>query len=157
MDRSRIETYAAGGNRLVDAFTGLTREDLLAFPVPGTWSLQQIAVHLFDSDLIGADRMKRVAAMDKPLLIGYDETAFSRLPGINDIDALTACRIVDQTRQLTAAVLRSLPDAAFDRWGVHNEVGKVTLADMVEKYIAHLDGHLQHVLRKRELLGKPLR
>ena len=72
MDRTFIEDYVEGGQLMRSAFARLTREDLLAYPVPGTWSLQQIAIHLLDSDLIGSDRMKRVAAMDKPLLIGFD-------------------------------------------------------------------------------------
>ncbi|MFO1064560.1 MAG: DinB family protein [Pirellulales bacterium] len=156
MERSRIDAYIAGGPRLVDAFSGLTSEDFTAIPIPGTWSLQQIAVHLFDSDLIGADRIKRVACMDRPLLIGYDQTAFSQLPGVNLIDAVQACRIVAQTRELTGIILRNLPDAAFELWGIHNEVGKVTLAELVEKYIHHLEGHLAHVKKKREILGKPL-
>ncbi len=50
-----------------------------------------------DSDLIGADRMRRIAAMDKPLLIGYDETAFSLLPGINDMDVMDVCDISPRT------------------------------------------------------------
>ena len=30
---------------------------MLAFPIPGTWSIQQIIMHLMDSDLIASDRM----------------------------------------------------------------------------------------------------
>ena len=153
MNRDLIETYANGGQQLVDAYSGLSRDSLLAFPVPGTWSLHQIAIHMMDSDLIASDRMKRIASMDKPLLCGYDETAFNLLPGISELDAQQACKIFAMNRQLTAIILRSLPDAAFERFGIHNEIGKVTLAEMVGKYIHHLEGHLVHVARKRELLG----
>jgi len=153
MNRDLIETYASGGQRLVDAYSGLSRESLLAFPVPGTWSLQQIAIHMMDSDLIASDRMKRIASMEKPLLCGYDETAFNLLPGTNELDAQHACAVFAMNRQMTAIILRSLPDASFERSGIHNEIGKVTLAEMVRKYIHHLDGHLVHVARKREILG----
>lgn len=156
MDRSRIDVYEAGGQKLVEAMSGLTREQLLAIPIPGTWSLQQIAVHMMDSDLIGADRMRRIAAMEKPLLIGYDETAFSLLPGINDMDVMDVCEHFSENRRLTAMILRKLPDASFQRWGIHNEVGKITLAEMVDKYVHHLEGHLVHVQHKRELLGIPV-
>ena len=79
MNRERIEVYARGGEKLRTAFQGLSHSDLTAYPIPGTWSLQQIGIHMMDSDLIGSDRMKRIAAMDRPLLIGYDETQFSLL------------------------------------------------------------------------------
>ncbi len=156
MDRTQIEIYAAGGRKMTQAFAGLSRDDLLAVPIPGTWSLQQIAIHLMDSDLIASDRMKRIAAMDKPLLIGYDETAFNLLPGICELDATQACEIFEQNRQLTAVILRNLPDASFERYGIHNEIGRITLAEMVDKYISHLNGHLQFVATKRALLRKAL-
>jgi uncharacterized damage-inducible protein DinB len=152
MDRRRIEVYAAGGQQLIDAYQGLTCEHLFAVPVPGTWSLHQIAIHMMESDLIGTDRMKRIASMDKPLLIGYDESAFASLPGVEQVDTLAACRFFEQNRQMTATILRALPDESFERWGVHNEVGRVTLAEMIDKYIHHLEGHLQHVATKRAMV-----
>lgn len=153
MDRSRIDMYAQGGRQMVEAFEGLTLEQLLAEPIPGTWSLLQIAIHLLDSDLIGSDRMKRIAAMPRPLLIGYDETAFSKLPGTNLLNVTVACEMFDRNRQMTATILRALPDDAFERWGIHSEIGRVSLGEMVDKYIQHLNGHLAFVATKRKLLG----
>jgi hypothetical protein len=157
MDRNLIETYAAGAKKLVDAYAGLSHEQLHAYPILGTWSLHQIAIHMMDSDLIGADRMKRIASMERPLLCGYDETAFNRLPGIEQLDTQIACELFAHYRTMTATILRSLPEASFDRFGIHDEIGKVTLAEMVSKYIGHLEGHLVHVYRKRELLGVPVK
>ncbi len=154
VNRQRIEVFVDGGRELVEAYRGLTKEQLLAVPVPGTWSLQQIAFHLLESDLIAADRMKRIAAMDRPLLIGYDESAFSRLPGVNDLDAHEACDLFARHRRMLGTVLRRLPDEAFQRFGIHNESGKVTLAEMVDRYIGHLDSHLTHVLRKKALVSR---
>jgi hypothetical protein len=108
---------------------------------------------MMDSDLIGSDRMKRIAAMDKPLLIGYDESEFAKLPGTEKVDTLAACRLFDQNRQMTATILQALPDASFERWGIHNEIGRVTLGEMIEKYIHHLEGHLEHVSKKRALVS----
>ncbi len=157
MDRnyleSRIDAYVAGGKRLIDAYAGLSREQLLAVPIPGTWSLQQIATHLFDSDLIASDRMKRIAAMEHPLLIGYDESAVSQLPGTDALDAHQACEVFDRCRQMTATILRALPTESFARYGIHNVVGKVTLAEMIDTYIDHLDHHLAHAMKKRAMVS----
>lgn len=156
MDKSLIETYAAGGLTLAKAIEGLDDSDLDAIPIPGTWSIRQIVVHLMDSDLVASDRMKRIAAMDKPLLMGYDETAFANLPGSQTIDAHLACDIFAKNRRLTAHILRHLPDAAFDRFGIHSENGKVTLAYMVPAYIEHLEHHMRFLRQKRQRLGKPV-
>lgn len=156
MDRSLIDAYEAGGPALARAVAGLTDDDLNAHPAPGTWSIRQIALHLMDSDLIATDRMKRIASMTRPLIIGYDETAFSRLPGTSTADVGLACELFEKNRRMTAHFLRALPGEAFERFGIHNESGKVTLAYMVKGYIDHLEHHLGFVRRKREMLGKPV-
>ncbi len=152
MDREKIEVYAAGGSKLRNAYAGVTPAELMAIPIPGTWTLQQIAVHMMESDLIATDRMKRVASMERPLLIGYDETAFSQLPGVNDLDIEEVLSLFELNRKLTATFLRKLSDNHFARIGIHNEVGKLTLADLVVNYIEHLEGHLQWVAKKVAML-----
>lgn len=156
MDRRLVDEYAAGAALPARAIAGLTREDLNAHPVPGTWSIQEIVLHLMDSDLIGADRMKRVAAEERPLLIGYNETLFTRHLGYDRLDPALACDVFDKNRRITAAMLRNLPDAAFARTGVHNEKGLVTLEGLVKGYVDHLNHHLRFLYDKRRLLGKPL-
>ena len=130
MDRGIIERYASGAGTLATAVAGLSREQMTALPVPGTWSIQQIVFHLMESDLISTDRMKRIIAMDNPLLIGYDEAAFGKRLLHEQLDARVACDIFEKNRMLTAELLRCLPDEAFARAGVHNERGKVTLEEM---------------------------
>src|SRR6516225_2714875 len=132
MNRSLIERYAAGAAVPGEAIRGLTTAELNAFPIPGTWSIQQIVMHLMDSDLIGADRMKRIAAENMPQLIGYDETAFAKNLSYEKLDPVQACEVFRLNRLLTATVLRNLPDAAFARHGMHSERGRETLEELVE-------------------------
>ncbi|MBI3837328.1 MAG: DinB family protein [Planctomycetia bacterium] len=154
MNRDLIEQYAADAGKLRASIAGLGRKELGAFPVPGTWSIQQIVLHMMDSDLIASDRMKRVAAEENPTLIGYDETAFARVLPYAELDPQVACDIFEKNRMMTAEILRRLPDASFARMGNHNERGPVSLADLVETYVGHLDHHLKFIRDKRRLLGK---
>lgn len=156
MDRTLIEKYAAGATVPAGVIGGLTPQELHAFPVPNTWSIQQVILHLMDSDLIGSDRMKRVAAEENPSLLAYDETAFAKRLFYESLDAATACEIFRLNRLMTAAILRKLPDEAFARAGMHSERGRETLADLVEGYADHLDHHMKFVREKRKALGKPL-
>ncbi len=154
MDRRWIDRYEQGPAELRQAIEGLSPAELNAFPVPGTWSIQQILWHMVDSDLIASDRMKRVIAEPRPLLIGYNETLFAQRLPYDQLDAQTACTLFALNRQVTAAILRTLPDEAFARDGVHNERGLVTLGYLVESYVGHLDHHLGFICQKRGLLGK---
>jgi hypothetical protein len=156
VDRRLIDEYEAGAGEPARAIAGLTREERLARPVPGTWSIQEIVIHLMDSDLVGSDRMKRVAAEVRPLLIGFDENRFTTHLGYDRLDAALACEVFGKNRRMTAGMLRLLPDAAFARTGVHSETGIVTLEGLLRGYVEHLAHHMRFVREKRTLMGRPL-
>lgn len=153
MDPELIERFAAGGPILAAEIAGLGREQLLARPVPGTWSIQEIVVHLMDSDVIGSYRMKRIAAMDEPRLDAYDETLFARRLGYDAVDATLAAEVFRLNRAATAAMLRSLPAEAFERAGMHEERGRITLRELVGIHADHLEHHLRHLRQKREMVA----
>jgi hypothetical protein len=154
MNRTIIEEYVRGGPALAQAIQGLTQKEFLAHPVPGTWSIQQIVMHLMDSDLIASDRMKRIIAEENPTIIGYHETWFSQRLFYEKQDPFLAAELFDKNRQMTAIILRSLPDSAYERIGTHNEHGRLTLGEMVAMYVQHLEHHLKFLQHKRSLLGK---
>lgn len=156
MIQQAIERYRLGADLPRNAILGLGREDLLAFPIPGTWSIQQLVLHLMDSDLVGSDRMKRVIAEDEPTLLAYDETRFAERLFYEKMDAEAACGIFAENRRMTACVLELLAPADFERVGMHTERGRETLLDLVVGYADHLDHHLQFLREKRARLGRPL-
>src|SRR5262245_36503744 len=156
MNRDLIEAFAAGGETLRRAVEGLSREDFLARPGPGTWSIQELVIHVVDSDAIAIDRMKRILTEENPTLLYADATAYiARLfPDEQSIeDALT---FFDVGRRQWARVLRRLPDDAFSRQGTHNRTGIVTVGGMVAGYTDHLEHHLVFLRAKRDRLGKPV-
>ncbi len=153
-DRALIDRYAAGATALTEAVRGLTHEDLHGHPVPGTWSIQQLIIHLMDSDLIASDRMKRIAAMNNPPITAYDENAFANNLPVAALDVGLAADIFRLNRLITASMLRALPDAAYDRTGVHSERGVITLAGLVRTYTDHLDHHMVFLRDKLRALGK---
>jgi hypothetical protein len=157
MDADLIERFAAGGRELREAVAGLTRADLLATPGPGDWAIQQLVIHLADSDAIALDRMKRVLAEDNPTLLYADESAYVRELFCEEQDVEDAVLLFEVGRRQLARVLRKLPDAAFERAGTHSKRGRVTLGGLVAEYVEHLEHHLRFLHAKRERLGKPAR
>jgi hypothetical protein len=122
----------------------------------GHWSIQELVIHLADSDAIAIDRMKRVLTEDNPPLLYADETAYvdRLLPGEQSLeDAIT---LFDLGRRQWSRVLSKLSDEAFARQGTHNRAGLVSLGGMVQSYTQHLEHHLAFLRAKRERLGKPL-
>src|SRR5712691_8268163 len=150
-----VTAYLAGVEQLRQAVTGLTREQILARPVPGKWSTLEVVCHLADFEPIGADRMKRIIAEDKPTLLGADEQRFASALHYHDRDLEEELTLIERTRSQMARILRKLPAEALARVGNHNERGQLTLEQMLGNMINHIPHHAKFVAEKRKALGLP--
>jgi uncharacterized damage-inducible protein DinB len=155
MDRALIDAYIACGPRLHEAVAGLSRDELVARPGPGKWSILELVLHLADSDAISIDRMKRMLTEDNPSLLYADETAYVDRLCSHEQSLEDALTLFEVGRRQFGRVLHRLPDDAFERQGTHNRRGKVTVGGMVKDYIEHVDYHLDFLYNKRERLGNP--
>jgi uncharacterized damage-inducible protein DinB len=150
-----IDNYLAGIQTLRRAVAGMSREQLLARPVAGKWSTLEVVCHLCDFEPVYADRMKRVIAEDRPQLIGADEKRFAAALAYHDRDLEEELALMEQTRRQMGRILRTLPDEAFRRVGVHNERGPVTLEQLLTTITNHITHHAKFILEKRQALGLP--
>ncbi len=149
------DNYLAGPRALRQAVAGLSREQLTARPVPGKWSTLEVVCHIADFDPIIADRMKRVIAEDRPQLLGADETRFAAALAYHQRDLEEELVLIERTRSQMGRILRTLPDEALRRVGVHNERGPRTLEDLLSGATNHLTHHMKFIVDKRRALGLP--
>jgi uncharacterized damage-inducible protein DinB len=148
-----VERYASGGAILCYAVGGLTHEHEQARPGPGGWSLAELAAHLVDTDLVYADRMKRVIAEEMPVLQGFDENAWVGGLGASAMSVPEAASLFAANRHWMSQVLRRCSEADFTRAGMHSESGRMTLAHILAYVTNHLDHHLRFLYGKRANLG----
>jgi uncharacterized damage-inducible protein DinB len=154
MNRELIDQYEDGGRKLRKAVEHLDRNDLTAVPIPGKWSIQQLVAHVADTDLVFADRIKRVIAEDRPQLLAFDETKWAKALQYELQSTPDAIELLALNRRVMANLLRALPPEAFARVGVHTERGEMTLETLMEYVTRHLDHHLKFLYEKREAMGK---
>lgn len=150
-----IDAYLTGAQGLRQAVAGMSREQLTARPVAGKWSTLEVVCHLADFDPILADRMKRVIAEERPTLLGADENRFAAALAYHARDLDEELAIIDRTRSQLARILRTLPDEALTRVGVHNERGPLTLEQLLTTATNHLPHHVKFIAEKRRALGLP--
>lgn len=157
MDKALIDTFESGGSRVKAAIAGLSSEQLRWRPPGdaniGRWSIQQVVLHLMDSDLIWTSRMKLIIAEDNPQIIAYDETKFANSLMYDQQDAARAVEILDLNRRQFAMALRRLDAPAFARTGRHSEIGPITLAFSIQAMIGHIDHHLRFIEQKKAAPG----
>jgi uncharacterized damage-inducible protein DinB len=148
-----IDAYVAGAQQLRQAVRGLSQEQLLARPVAGKWSTLEVVCHLADFDPIMADRMKRIIAEEQPQLLGASEARFAAALAYHERSLEEELAIIDNTRRQMARILRTLPESALERVGIHNERGPLTLERMLTMTTNHIPHHVKFIEEKRKALG----
>jgi len=148
-----IDEYVSSPQLLRQAIAGMTKEQLLARPIPGKWSTLEVVCHLADFEIIGADRIKRVIVEDKPTLFGGDPGQFAARLAYHEREPEEEIRVIEQIRKPVARILRTLKPEDFQRQGNHSEVGLITLAAIVERMTGHIPHHIRFIEEKRKTLG----
>jgi uncharacterized damage-inducible protein DinB len=148
-----IDRYERGGQLLAQAIEGLTPDRGRERVGPGEWSISEVVAHMLDSDLVGAERMKRVIAEENPTLQAYDENAWIDRLDSRSMPMDEAAALFAANRKWMARILRNVAEADFTRSGLHTEDGPKTLAKLLAGYVNHLDHHLRFLYGKRGALG----
>lgn len=153
-----LDAYLAGPPALRRAVAGMSRDQILARPVPGKWSTLEVVCHLADFDPIYADRMKRIVAEEQPLLVSADERRFAAALTYHERDIEEELSIIENTRRQLARILRAQSDTALGRVGIFKQEGTEeprTLERLLTTITNHIPHHVRFIHEKRQALGLP--
>jgi hypothetical protein len=145
--------FRKGAADLRAAVVGMTREQLLARPIPGKWSTLEVVAHIADFDPILIERMKRIIALDEPSLLAADENRFAAALHYQDRDVTEELAVVEAARNQMARVIERLTPEQLRRTGRHSEKGPVTLERVITGATNHVYQHLPFIAEKRKALG----
>jgi uncharacterized damage-inducible protein DinB len=149
-----ILAYERGSDELRASVSGMTDEQLRTRPIPGKWSTLEVVCHIADCEQFFADRMKRTAAMDHPLLIGVEGFLYAERLGYQQHNLAEELDLVAITRRQMARVLHLVSADVWQRTAVHTEKGLMTLRQLLLHAINHMRHHLQFMAEKRAALKK---
>jgi uncharacterized damage-inducible protein DinB len=148
-----IEQYVDGAKVLRQAVAGMSREQILARPIPGKWSTLEVVVHLADFEIVYVDRITAIVAEEEPQLPGRDEQQYAARLAYHERDLEEELKLVEVCRSRVARILRKLADADLTRRGIHTEAGPLTLQQMIERATKHVQHHVTFIGEKRKALG----
>lgn len=148
-----VERYAQGAQQVRNAVAGLTPEQLAARPIPGKWSTLEVVAHLADFEIIGVDRLTAVIAEDSPKLPGRCEQRYAARLHYHERDLEEQLQIIELCRSHATRILRRLSSADWSRSGVHTETGPLTLTQLLERGVRHVEHHVPFIHEKRRALG----
>ena len=144
-----IARYKEGHRAVMDAFRGITEEELDR-SASDEWTPRQIAHHLADSEMMSAIRIRRLLAEDDPVIHGYDEATFAKRL-TTDRPVAPSLEAMRYARESTAQLLDRLTEADWQRSGTHSESGPYSVEKWLAIYAAHGHDHAAQVKRSRGL------
>ena len=97
--------------------------------------------------------MKRTIATEKPLLMGVDGIAYLEQLHYHDREPELELRLLEVQREQMLADLALLPAEAWERTCIHSEVGELTLRQLLNHAVRHLESHVDAIAEKRDALG----
>ncbi len=153
----QIAAYEHFPTRLSTAIDGLSEEQLHFIPAIGEWSIHEVLIHLADSETVGYWRLRKTLAEPRSPLAVYDQEIWANKLSYRIQDRELALHLFAALRASTAALLRLLPDEAWERLGVHEEQGEVSVFDLFMLYLDHGKIHLEQITQlKRSFREKQL-
>ncbi len=152
-----LAQYATGADAFEAAVADVSGAELDARPLPGEWSVREIAHHLGDGELNSAVRLRRLIAEDRPVLPGYDEMEFSRRLHYPERPIGPSVAAMRAARAATLSILERLTEDEWERTGTHTEQGAYSVEAWLRDYAPHPHDHADQARRViAALRGGPL-
>lgn len=146
-DRDPVPVLERTPAQVEDMVARMSAEQLRKPEAPGKWNVAAVVQHLADSDIVWGWRLRMVLAHETPEITGYDQDAWANRLGYLDADALEALSDFQALRRANLRLLGRCTAADLERYGVHAERGKESVAHMMKMYAGHDLLHLRQIER----------
>jgi len=120
----------------------LTDEQLRAPLAPEEWSPADVLAHLRAADDIQSIRVYMILARDEPPLPAFDERVWAEVAGYLTLHPRASLDIYFRRRVELAHMLRGTAPANFNRAGIHETLGRLTLQALLENLASHDEEHV---------------
>src|SRR5690349_12289762 len=118
-----LALQAAAPETLASLIDGLSPEELSRRPAPDKWSIQEIAAHLADDELVGGYRIRLILSAPGTEIQAFDQDVWSRTGRYDRTDIRSSLELFRVLRQANLTLLRSLRAEEWEMFGVHAERG----------------------------------
>jgi hypothetical protein len=147
-----LDRYAMGPRLLRQALDGVDAGVVGRVPPGSDWSIRDVVVHLADAELVRSVRIRTLLAEDEPAIVPFDEGLWKRRLQYLWRNLEGSIALFDQLCYSTAEILRHAGKDAFARQGQHPERGPLTVRDLVEAGIQHVEEHAAQLQEARAAL-----
>ncbi|MBM2840045.1 MAG: hypothetical protein HW412_573 [Bacteroidetes bacterium] len=140
-----LKILARTTKRLRKLTKGLKKKQVRHQPAPGKWSIVQIVSHLADTELVLAWRLRMVLAQAGSPLTAMDQDKWANNMKYEENDLDEQLKMFTVVRECHLAIWNSLGEDDWEKFGMHEERGKETVARIVQHYAGHDINHLNQI------------
>ncbi len=144
-----LEVLSSTPRQLARLLKGVSKKKLAKRPAPEKWSVIEILAHLADTELVQGFRVRLILGANGTPIQGFDQDEWARYSEYAKHDPALSMEAFRLTRERTVRLLKSLPQDAWDRYGMHSERGRETVTRVTEMMAGHDLNHLRAI---REIL-----
>jgi hypothetical protein len=145
-----VERLASTPGRIAATTAGRSPEELSAAPDHGEWSAVAVLAHVRASDDILAPRLIAILVREEPTLPAFDDRRWGEVMAYAESDFQELLATFTFRRAELVRVLRHLSPSDWERAGIHEARGRITL----QETLRHLADHeAEHCLQLEALFA----
>lgn len=140
--------------RVASAVAGWSESQLRAPSAAGVWSAAEIFAHMRAADDIVAPRAFMILTRDQPPLAAYDERRWAEVVGYAQADFQSSLQAFTLRRAELVGMLRRAAPDDWQRTGIHEVRGPLSLLEVVTGVVEHEEEHCAQLETLRKQVRK---
>lgn len=140
----QMREYESGPQKIAAAIKGLSRKQLDYKINSHEWNINQVVIHLADTEMFFCERIRKIIVEERPLLQSFDQDEWANRLFYDRQNYRFALDLLKAQRKSTALLLRLLPADYWRREGIRDET-VYTLYDIFVTALHHIPTHVQQI------------
>ncbi|HLF25202.1 MAG TPA: DinB family protein [Anaerolineae bacterium] len=145
--KRKIEAYGAAYQMLIEALGEFPKAMWRFKPSPDDWSIQELIIHLADSEANSFIRCRRLYAEPGTAVLAYNEVQWAKALDYEHQSTDDALELFKWLRLASHKLIQTWPESAWANTIEHPENGVMTADDWLDVYARHIPEHVEQMRR----------
>jgi hypothetical protein len=125
---------------------GLSQTQLSWRPAEDAWCVNEVVGHLLEAERRGfAGRIRTILEREQPVFETWDQPEVARARGDHARDGRELLHEFEDVRLASIGLVAKLTEEQLDRSGIHPQVGRLTVRDLLHEWVFHDRAHLKQI------------
>ncbi|WP_103104204.1 DinB family protein [Brevibacillus reuszeri] len=149
-----IRNYENTGVKIRASVEGLEEELLQWKPAPSKWSMNEIIIHLIDSNIVNSYRIRKIISEPVTSLATFAHDDWVQNQRLNDTSTEELLAVYEAITRYNSFLLQQLTEEDWQKYGLKGEE-PISVSHIVDKFICnHVEIHLNQIERNKQAFSE---